>query len=257
MLPFFFGSGQRRLFGIYETAAGKAAVGAALLCNSWGTEYGSAHRAMRLLSKRLRAVGFDTLRFDYFGAGDSGGETVDAHLDGWREDISTALKELKDMSGKPRLIIIGLRLGATLVAQSAQRLSVKADGVVLWDPILDGASYLDIFLDQQHCQNEGSSFIESISPGIALTSELGGLLVSNAFVDELKSIDLFSSKVTIPANVLTIFTENQHRGFEIGCSPDSRSEVAILRAPSPWKESTEQEERLPVEVFDRILKWLR
>src|SRR5271154_7362651 len=122
MLPLFFGSTQRRLFGVYEPAAQRGRVArAVLLCNSWGSEYVNAHRAMRFLARRLCAAGFDTFRFDYFGSGDSGGETTEAELDGWKNDIVIAAQELKDMSGAPRMVLIGLRLGATLVVEAAPR----------------------------------------------------------------------------------------------------------------------------------------
>ncbi|OAF13595.1 hypothetical protein AYJ54_43485 [Bradyrhizobium centrolobii] len=210
---------------------------------------------MRILSKRLCAIGFDTLRFDYFGAGDSGGETVDAELDGWKDDISTALRELKEMSGRSRVVIVGMRLGATLVAELAPRLSVEPDSIVLWDPILCGSDYVKTLLDRQAHHSERS--IDSAASGpsdAAVALELGGLLVSSSFFDGLKSIDLRSRKVRLPPKVLTILTDNQHRSGEmVGLD---RSEIAILKAPSPWKDSAEQEEGLPVEVFERILKWL-
>jgi pimeloyl-ACP methyl ester carboxylesterase len=251
MLPFFFGSKQRRLFGSYEPATRRAGAGAALLCGSWGTEYTNAHRAMRVLSKRLCATGFDTLRFDYFGAGDSGGETVDAELEGWKDDISTALRELREMSGASRLTLIGMRLGATLVAELAPQLTVKADGIVLWDPIVCGPDYVRSLLDQQGGQSERPS-----DPTDAAASQLGGLLVSSSFVDGLKSIDLSSREVRLPSKVLTIFTDNQHRECKIG-SLSNDSEVTVLEAPSPWRDSAEQEEGLPVKVFERMLQWLR
>ncbi|TYL92013.1 hypothetical protein FXB40_26570 [Bradyrhizobium rifense] len=258
MLPFFFGSNQRRLFGVYETATHYPATGAALLCSSWGREYSNAHRSIRALSKRLCAIGLDTLRFDYYGAGDSGGETVDAQLDGWRADISTALSELKDMSGRPRIAVVGMRLGATLVAQSAQQLSIKADNIILWDPILCGSDYVDSLLDRQNRHDEKSSDpAVSGSSAVAADSELGGLLVSSSFVDGLSSIDLCSRRVMLPSRVLTIFTDGPHRDCEIGSLSKDSSEVATLKAPSPWKDSAEQEEGLPVEVIDRILKWLK
>jgi pimeloyl-ACP methyl ester carboxylesterase len=252
MLPFFFGSKQRRLFGVYEEATHNADAGAALLCGSWGIEYTNAHRAMRVLSKRLCATGFDTLRFDYFGSGDSSGDTIDAELDGWKDDISTALQELKEISGKPRIVIVGMRLGATLAAELAAQPSVEIDGIVLWDPILSGFDYVSELRDRQR-NNLARPFDSSDTTG----SELGGLSVSSSFVCGLNSIDLSLRELRLPSKVLTIFTEAQHPDRNIRSSFGKNSEVITLKAPLPWRDSTEQEEGLPVEVFERILAWLR
>ncbi|AWM05860.1 hypothetical protein [Bradyrhizobium symbiodeficiens] len=40
-------------------------------------------------------------------------------------------------------------------------------------------------------------------------------------------------------------------------SMSNDSETVTLKASSPWKDSAEQEEGLPVEIFERITEWLR
>ena len=45
-----------------------------MLCYPWGSEYIYAHRSLRLLAQRRAAAGIHTLRFDYFGTGDSDGD---------------------------------------------------------------------------------------------------------------------------------------------------------------------------------------
>ena len=113
MTPLFFGSGARRLFGIYEPGrSGSRTSRAAVLCNPWGQEYIRAHRSMRQLAKMLTASGRDTFRFDYYGTGDSAGDMVDADLAGWENDIGSAIDEVKDTSGSPRVALLGLRLAA-------------------------------------------------------------------------------------------------------------------------------------------------
>ena len=81
MVPLYFGSKQRRLFGIHEPAY--AQVGpprAVLLCHAWGSEYLNSYRSMRFVADQLVAAGFHVMRFDYYGSGDSGGETTEADL---------------------------------------------------------------------------------------------------------------------------------------------------------------------------------
>jgi uncharacterized protein len=257
MLPFFFGSNQRRLFGVYEPAASRgAAARAALLCPSWGTEYANAYRTMRLLAKRLCGSGFDTLRFDYFGSGDSGGETVEADLDGWKCDIETALRELNEMSGTSSVALVGMKLGATLAAEVASKLCSLTDPIVLWDPVISGSDYIRELLDGQGGGEGGS--VKSDAP-VALNSrtvrELGGLSVSRAFVEGLNSIDLSARQLRLPLRVLTILTEDRHSASSIGVSLKN-SEVLRLKATSPW-DAPEWDQGMPVDVIERIVTWLR
>ena len=113
-----------------------------MICNPFGQEYLRAHRSLRELAKRLAETGFHVLRFDYFGCGDSSGEGDEATLDQWLRDISAAIAEVQETSASPKFALVGLRLGATLSALAAsQRRDVER--LVLWDPILDGAAYLE------------------------------------------------------------------------------------------------------------------
>jgi pimeloyl-ACP methyl ester carboxylesterase len=59
------------------------------------------------------------LRFDFRGCGDSEGDEAVAGTDAWRDDIGTAVEELKRRAGAARVALAGLRLGGTLAAQAA------------------------------------------------------------------------------------------------------------------------------------------
>ena len=96
---FYFGAQERRLLGIYEAARHARANRAVVLCHPWGAEYIHGYRAMRQLAKMLTANGIHTLRFDYFGTGDSAGSTTAGDLSGWETDIQSAIEELKDTTG--------------------------------------------------------------------------------------------------------------------------------------------------------------
>ena len=66
----------------------------------------------------LAASGWDTLRFDYYGTGDSAGDLIEANLGGWEKDIEWAIEEARATSGANRVALIGLRLGANLAASA-------------------------------------------------------------------------------------------------------------------------------------------
>jgi len=95
-----------------------------------------------VLATQLERAGFTAMRFDYSGTGDSGGESTAASLDDWLADIGLAAERLRSVSGAPRLVVVGLRLGATLAALAAARGAVAARHLVLWDPVVDGGAYL-------------------------------------------------------------------------------------------------------------------
>ena len=144
MSPFYFGTEERRLFGVFEPAAvGRTASAAVLLFNPFAHEAIHAHRLYRVLTQRLTRAGFDTMRFDYFGTGDSAGEDCDGELAGWAADGACAHEELVSRTNATRIVWIGARLGAAVAAQATYRLTRVPERVVLWDPIIDGRAYLE------------------------------------------------------------------------------------------------------------------
>ncbi|HVQ29080.1 MAG TPA: alpha/beta hydrolase, partial [Vicinamibacteria bacterium] len=112
------------------------------MCAPAGQEYLRAHRAFLQLAERLAALGFDVLRFDYFGCGDSAGDDHEGRLDVWLENTKAAIEEVEALCGSDRVSLVGLRLGAALAAQ-AQAGRGAPSALVLWDPVLDGPRYLE------------------------------------------------------------------------------------------------------------------
>jgi len=66
MNVFYFGAGERRLFGVYTPARHGGRRGA-VLCPPWGQEYLRAHRSIAQLANTLATAGVHVLRFDYSG----------------------------------------------------------------------------------------------------------------------------------------------------------------------------------------------
>src|SRR5262249_52097229 len=77
----------------------------------------------------------------YLGSGDSTGEGERTTVNQCLADLEIAIDELKDMSGATRVTLVGLRIGAALAALAAtERRDVER--IVLWDPVVDGETYL-------------------------------------------------------------------------------------------------------------------
>jgi pimeloyl-ACP methyl ester carboxylesterase len=99
------------------------------------------HWAFQKLAGMLAAAGFHVLRFDYFGTGDSSGDSADGSLAQWTEDVGTAVAELREVAGIRRISLVATRLGAVM-ALRATAAGLKARDVVLWDPVVSGTDYV-------------------------------------------------------------------------------------------------------------------
>jgi uncharacterized protein len=152
MNPCQFGRPAAPLFGIYRPPRVSVARNAGvLLCPPIGLEYLRTHYAIRLLAKQLAAVGFHVLRFDYHGTGDSSGEVGTGQFQMWVDDVVLAARELADICGAADLTMVGLRMGAVFALEALARQGAGARGIVLWDPVVDGADYLAA-LESMHLQ---------------------------------------------------------------------------------------------------------
>jgi len=143
MHPFYFGTSAKSLFGIYHPPLAQAdRETGVVLCNPFGSEYVNSHRALRQLALRLSRAGFHALRFDYYGSGDSAGESHEVDIDEWKRDIAMAAEELKKRGGLSKVSLVGLRLGSTLAALTARERG-DVESLLLWEPILDGKGYIE------------------------------------------------------------------------------------------------------------------
>jgi len=159
MTPFFFGAEDRQLFGLFQSGERASNRGgtAALLCNPFGQETVRTHRMYRVLADRLARSGVDVLRFDYHATGDSPGEDEDGEPEGWTADLALAHTELLSRSKAPRVVWLGVRLGATLAIKASIIVERAPDTLILWEPIVEGRGYLRELADR-HVQTLKSSF---------------------------------------------------------------------------------------------------
>ena len=141
MNPFYFGSSNEPLFGVYHTPIVNTSFSSAvLLCPPIAQEYTLTHWSYRRLADLLAKEGFHVLRFDYFGTGDSAGYSHDATVERWHENIKTAANELLDLSGCRSISIVGLRTGAALAATTE---GLMVHDFILWDTVINGSMYIE------------------------------------------------------------------------------------------------------------------
>jgi pimeloyl-ACP methyl ester carboxylesterase len=136
----WIGPSSRPLMAWVTEPLGRPTSAGVVIVPPLGYEYWSSHRTLRTLAERLAGQGNRVVRFDLDGTGDSSGDQWDpARLETWRGDIGHATSALKE-SGTTKLVLVGLRMGATLGLSESGRLG--ADAVVAWDPIILGRRYV-------------------------------------------------------------------------------------------------------------------
>jgi uncharacterized protein len=140
---FHFGPPECPLLGaLHQSPRLRRRTTAVLLCNPFGEEATRAHRLYRVMASQLELAGHTVLRFDFRGTGDSGGGEEHANIGTWLEDTELAAGELQRAAGAPQLILVGLRMGATLASLASARGQLRPRHLVLWDPIVEGPAFV-------------------------------------------------------------------------------------------------------------------
>lgn len=141
----FLPLGDERLFAFVHQPPGPVR-GGAVLCAPLAEEKLWSHRVFVSFARELAARGFAVLRFDFRGEGDSDRAFEDSDLDTRLADTAAAIDELKRRThGLGKVTLVGLRLGATIAAAAAAGRD-DVDRLVLWDPVVDGADYMQSVL---------------------------------------------------------------------------------------------------------------
>ena len=257
MTPFYFGSDERRLFGIYDPAPpGSKSGRAAVLCYPWGSEYLHAHRTMRQLGTKLTHAGFHTLRFDYFGTGDSAGEMTQATLGGWEADIELAIDEVKHMTCATRVALIGLRLGATLAATVAAKRPREVNALVLWDPVVSGEEYLK---ELRSVSASPSAARTPAVPSKVGCYEVNGFLLTPEMTHEFRAVDLLPLLSALPPHTLIVTTVPVPSHEALYLRRARGGELLTIECMTdifPWIVDPAKTGSLPVSVMHRIVQWL-
>jgi alpha-beta hydrolase superfamily lysophospholipase len=195
--PAFFEDGESPFFGWYhaaEDAPGGNSV--AVICGPVGHEYTRAHRTVRHLADRLARHGIPALRFDYHGIGDSPGTDLDPdRLRTWQSNIRAAIERARALSGRGRVCLVGIRLGATLAALAAA--DEPVDQLVVWNPCVDGKRYLRelqaIAMSAERAADDSGGALES-----------AGFVMSAQTLDSVKRIDLRAIDLRSTRRVLVL-----------------------------------------------------
>ncbi|MFK5598273.1 serine aminopeptidase domain-containing protein [Methylobacterium sp. HMF5984] len=187
------------LFGWFSPGIGRRGV---ILCGATGFEQLSAHRPWRALAGRIAATGCATLRFDYPGEGDStdaGAGTLAA----WRDAVRRAVRFLREEPGVTEVVLVGLRLGATLAALVAEEGGV--DRLVLMAPCRTGRGYLrEMKLRAPAVNQLSDGTAPAEMPG---RLSVGGFPIGPELAADLARIDLASATARPAPEILILGAE--------------------------------------------------
>lgn len=151
----------------------------------FGREEICAHRSLRHLAEDMAGAGFTAVRFDLDGTGDSaGGDGDPGRVEAWLASVHDAC-DLARGAGAAHLVLVGVRLGATLAALAAgKRTDVGA--LVAFNAVIHGKAYLRELRAFQMAMNLQPSPQAAAASG----QESSGFLLGDEACAALKAIDL-------------------------------------------------------------------
>jgi pimeloyl-ACP methyl ester carboxylesterase len=257
--PFYFGDGA--LYGCLHPGA-RDDLGA-VICQPFGHEYITFHRAARQLATQVSRAGVPTLRFDYSGCGDSAGGLRQARLADWVHDVGSAVEALRARAAVGRVALVGVRLGASLALLAARERDDLAS-LVLWDPVIRGRTYLrELGRDARRMRRV--AHVTPRDPDAAADSgpegdlELLGFVLAAPLVADLRGLDLDTITPACAPRTLLLETSPAAsaplgallRGA--GCDVDTRTEAL----PHAWRWSEDiTRVQLPHAQVRTVARWL-
>jgi pimeloyl-ACP methyl ester carboxylesterase len=151
-------------------------------CHPLFDERKCAHRFSFQLKNEFQVANLALNRFDYRGTGESPGKFEDISLDTLREDVSTQVNS-------DEVSLVGLRFGASLAFDYCAHSLGTVRNLVLLEPIVDGAMYVDYLYRKQHIKNlmTGKSICNLQDKAY---ENLEGYKTSLRFIEQIKDLNL-------------------------------------------------------------------
>lgn len=140
---FFFQAGALRLLGVLFPAEPSRPPPArvAVILSAFAGEHVVCRPHLADIARQLAAEGTPGFRFDYGGYGDSEGVFEQASPSTMRAEAEVAIERAKAETGAEKVLLLGVRMGATLAAQLAAGRE-DVDRLALIEPLPDLGKYL-------------------------------------------------------------------------------------------------------------------
>lgn len=194
---FYFGKNQT-IFGHYTPAIGIPSGKSVLIVPSIFGEAIRSHRVTREVTKLLSNKGYDVLRFDLDGDGNSLSETKKVNVEDWIENIQYAYKELLSRSTATKASVLAIRFGAGFSLLALNEYEVES--YVLWDPILSRSEMHEICFGNSMEENQEEETIYNMFEQPAVTDGFFESGIDASFPDQFLEL----SEIKIPDNNLVV-----------------------------------------------------
>ena len=259
--PFFFAPRNRvdnqQLYGVYhEPPTWPAREVGVVLCYPHGQEMLRSHRAFHFLAAQTAFAGFPTLRFDPAGSGDSAGDGAQMTLAGWIEDIRLAVEELRTRSGVGPVVLAGLRMGASAALLAANSLS-DICGMVLWEPVINGANYLEELRTLHEATINRFFVLPRDHIPTAHPAELLGFAMPNPLRAAIEQVNLL--EVAAPRSRALLLDEHQGApemaALAAHFAQTTRVAHEIIPSFTVWVEDVDKG-LVPQPLIEAIIHWL-
>lgn len=140
VVPQFLTLGGRRLFSVCWQPAG-AAKGTLLYLPPMAEEMNRCRSHVAGTARAAAAQGWRCLLLDPYATGESEGDGAQADWNLWVDDTVALLGQLAEQPGP--VVLWGARAGALLAAEAARRVPQHVQHLLFWQPVLDGALFLN------------------------------------------------------------------------------------------------------------------
>jgi len=195
---FYFGESPRLLAGALHPAARRTRT--LLVCPPLLHDAVRSRRSLWALCEAQAAAGCDALRFDWYGTGDSSGESADVSVSGLIDDLGAARSLLRTIGNDAPQRLLGLRSGCLPLLAFAAMQAGPVD-LVLWDADLNGAAVVQRWR-AQHVEQLREAGRYPYGHGHAADNEMLGFAVAPALLDDLSALDFTSRPLPVGSRVL-------------------------------------------------------
>jgi pimeloyl-ACP methyl ester carboxylesterase len=163
-----------------------------------------SHMAFRKLAGLLTREGFHVLRFDYYGTGDSAGDSSGGSLAEWRQNLVAAAADLRECADVSKVSVIGFRLGAALAASAG----LRAANLILWEPVVSGPQYIDE-LRRIHSRQFSNLLFPPPLPRRGAGGDLLGYGISAEMEADIEAFDLRAHLATDADHIALVTSDER------------------------------------------------
>lgn len=135
-IPFIIGEKDRRISGIIEKPEGKGPFPALIYCHGFTGDRNESHFLFSSISKEVCKTGIGSIRFDFFGSGDSDGDFSEMTLKTEVVDLESVYSYVRKLKWVSKISILGFSMGGAVAGIFAGMRPDYVDALCLISPAL-------------------------------------------------------------------------------------------------------------------------